>query len=245
MTGPRASNVTPIIGAARKGGDMRLAVFHYPIENWADAVVMNVLQGLATGIQMTELTRVSYAPLAEVFREIAPREARHAELGSRACERIASTPEGGRAAKAALAYWKPRVATSFGVAGSGRFETLQEIRPAPHAQRGACSRNGKKAVARAPGRARALEAARPMDGRPHEEQGEDHGKHIPRRLASYVSGAWTAGKGEGQPLLDAATGEVVALIDSKGLDFADALNYGRSVPGRSCAPCPFTSAPPC
>ncbi|MGO1068817.1 phenylacetic acid degradation bifunctional protein PaaZ [Lysobacter sp. CA199] len=53
----------------------------------------------------------------------------------------------------------------------------------------------------------------------------------PRRLQSYVYGAWTAGQGEGQPLLDAATGEPVALIDSKGLDFAEVLDYGRSVAG--------------
>ena len=38
---------------------------------------MNVLQGLATGVTLDELGRVSYAPLAEVFRAIAPRERRH------------------------------------------------------------------------------------------------------------------------------------------------------------------------
>jgi oxepin-CoA hydrolase/3-oxo-5,6-dehydrosuberyl-CoA semialdehyde dehydrogenase len=53
----------------------------------------------------------------------------------------------------------------------------------------------------------------------------------PRRLESYVYGAWTAGKGDGLPLLDAGTGETVAMIDSKGLDFADVLNYGRMVAG--------------
>ena len=68
------------LGTTRREGDMRLSVFHYPITGWTDAVVMNVLQGLATGVQMQELTRISYAPLAEVFREIAPREARHAAL---------------------------------------------------------------------------------------------------------------------------------------------------------------------
>ena len=35
------------LGQARHGNDMRLAVFHYPIEGWTDAVVLNVLQGLA------------------------------------------------------------------------------------------------------------------------------------------------------------------------------------------------------
>jgi oxepin-CoA hydrolase/3-oxo-5,6-dehydrosuberyl-CoA semialdehyde dehydrogenase len=53
----------------------------------------------------------------------------------------------------------------------------------------------------------------------------------PRRLESYVYGAWTAGKGDGLPLLDAGTGATVALIDSKGLDFAEVLNYGRTVAG--------------
>jgi oxepin-CoA hydrolase/3-oxo-5,6-dehydrosuberyl-CoA semialdehyde dehydrogenase len=53
----------------------------------------------------------------------------------------------------------------------------------------------------------------------------------PRRLESYVCGAWTAGKGDGLPLFDAGTGETVALIDSKGLDFAEVLNYGRTVAG--------------
>ena len=81
--GPTACRATPTLGQARHGGDMRLAVFHYPIQGWTDAVVMNVLQGLATGVQLEELARVSYAPLAEVFRAIAPRERRHAELGHR------------------------------------------------------------------------------------------------------------------------------------------------------------------
>jgi len=115
------------IGATRKGKDMRLAVFHYPIQDWTDAVVMNVLQGLATGIQMTELVRISYAPLAEVFREIAPRETRHTELGLEGLEKIASTPQGKTTAEAAIAYWKPRVATTFGVAGSSRFDTLKRF----------------------------------------------------------------------------------------------------------------------
>ena len=33
---------------------MRLAVFHYPIEGWTDAVVLNVLQGLAAGVTLEE-----------------------------------------------------------------------------------------------------------------------------------------------------------------------------------------------
>ncbi len=122
------------LGTARPAGDMRLSVFHYPLSGWTDAVVMNVLPGLATNVQMTELTRISYAPLAEVFREIAPREARHAELGLEGLVKLAATPEGAAEARASLAYWRPRVAAGFGVAGSGRYDTLKRfgLRHAPN-----------------------------------------------------------------------------------------------------------------
>lgn len=113
--------------AVRRAGDMRLSVFHYPITDWTDAVVMNVLQGLATGVQMSELTRVSYAPLAEVFRAIAPREARHAELGLEGLEVLAKDPAGRDKAKASIAYWRPRVAAGFGQAGSARYPLLAKL----------------------------------------------------------------------------------------------------------------------
>ncbi|MBB4170240.1 MULTISPECIES: Phenylacetic acid catabolic protein [unclassified Rhizobium] len=112
------------IGAARQGGDMRLSVFHYPLQGWIDAVVMNMLMGTAGTIQLRELTHVSYQPLAEVFRAILPREAHHTELGIEALKRIAENEDGATAAREAIAYWRPRVAASFGLSGSTRYETL-------------------------------------------------------------------------------------------------------------------------
>ncbi|AGT08256.1 phenylacetic acid degradation bifunctional protein PaaZ [Paracoccus aminophilus] len=53
----------------------------------------------------------------------------------------------------------------------------------------------------------------------------------PRRLESYVLGQWTPGAKDGQTILDAGTGQPVATIDSSGIDFAEVLNYGRSVAG--------------
>lgn len=49
----------------------------------------------------------------------------------------------------------------------------------------------------------------------------------PRRLHSYLSGRWQAGQGAPAPLLDAATGALVAEIDATGLDMAGALDHGR------------------
>lgn len=115
------------IGAARQGGDMRLSVFHYPLEGWVDAVVMNVLMGRASVVQLKELSRVSYQPLAEVFRAILPRETRHAELGLAGLVQIVDDAEGRTKAKASVAYWYPRVAASFGHSGSARFDTLSRF----------------------------------------------------------------------------------------------------------------------
>ena len=55
----------------------------------------------------------------------------------------------------------------------------------------------------------------------------------PRLLQSYLCGEWRTGSRDGQPLLNAATGEVVALIDASGLDHAAALDYGRRKGGRA------------
>jgi 1,2-phenylacetyl-CoA epoxidase catalytic subunit len=115
------------LGAQRFGGDMRLSVFHYPLQGWIDAVAFNVVMGTAGVVQLEEFARVSYAPLAEVLRGILPRERRHAELGFEGLRKIVATEEGRAAAEASLAYWRPRVAESFGLAGSSRFATLQRF----------------------------------------------------------------------------------------------------------------------
>lgn len=113
------------IEPARHGGDMRLSVFHYPLAGWADSVVQNVLMGLAAAVQFGELTKISYAPLADAFRDIAKREARHTELGVVALTDLAKTdPDGLRRS---IDYWYPRVATSFGRENSDRFDRLKSL----------------------------------------------------------------------------------------------------------------------
>ncbi|TMV92293.1 phenylacetic acid catabolic [Thioclava sp. BHET1] len=109
--------------AKRHGGDMRLSVFHYPLTGWTDAVVMNVLMGLATQHAVGELARCSYQPLADVLRDVLPREKRHMELGIEGLERIGASD----AAKASVAYWMPRVAETFGPAQSDRFDRLKAM----------------------------------------------------------------------------------------------------------------------
>ncbi len=53
----------------------------------------------------------------------------------------------------------------------------------------------------------------------------------PRRLESFGCGEWIRATGDGQLLLDAATGTPVATIDSTGLDFGAMLGYARESGG--------------
>ena len=48
-------------------------------------------------------------------------------------------------------------------------------------------------------------------------------------LQSYSEGRWQDGLGEQRPLLDAATGEVVATIPARGPDVAAMLGHARAV----------------
>ncbi len=53
-----------------------------------------------------------------------------------------------------------------------------------------------------------------------------------KKLGNYVLGNWIEGDGDGKPLFNAVTGEVVAMATTKGLDFGEILEYGRRVGGK-------------
>jgi 1,2-phenylacetyl-CoA epoxidase catalytic subunit len=114
------------LGPVRQAGDMRLNVFRYPLCDWTDAVVMNVLMGEASVIQVEDLSHSSYQPFGEVLRAVLPREKRHAELGREGLELIAARGAAGREAiSASVDYWWPRVAETFGDRQSKRSEQLK------------------------------------------------------------------------------------------------------------------------
>lgn len=115
------------LGSRRRDGDMRLNVFHYPVADWLDAVVMNVLMGRATVIQLRELAGCSYQPLAEAFESVLPRERRHMELGEEGLEYLRRDPAQEKSVAQSIAYWTPRVEASFGGAESARFDLLKKF----------------------------------------------------------------------------------------------------------------------
>ena len=119
------------LGTQRVEGDMRLNVFHYPIQDWCDAVTMNTLMGSATVIQLTELRQCSYQPLADAMAAILPVEKRHAELGRAGLQQLLADgfdkhfDKSG--AQASVDYWYPRVAASFGRIGTERFAIYRKF----------------------------------------------------------------------------------------------------------------------
>jgi len=49
------------------------------------------------------------------------------------------------------------------------------------------------------------------------------------KLKNYIAGQWIEGSGEGISLYNAVNGELVAISDTEGLNFAQALEYGRTL----------------
>lgn len=114
-------------GTRRIEGDMRLNVFHYPIQGWVDSIVLNTLMGRATAVQLDELAGCSYAPLADAIAEILPGEARHAELGRKGLGNLLAIGHDRTDAQASVNYWYPRVADTFGRTDSERFELYRKL----------------------------------------------------------------------------------------------------------------------
>ncbi len=53
------------------------------------------------------------------------------------------------------------------------------------------------------------------------------------KIKNYALGNWVTGDGDGQALIDGANGEIIGYATSKGLDWADMLEYGRKTGGHS------------
>jgi ring-1,2-phenylacetyl-CoA epoxidase subunit PaaA len=112
--------------AKRSEHDMRLSVFNYPLAGWTDAVAMNLVMGLAVGVQLSELRQVSYQPLSDAFDRIAPVEANHVKLAKEGLAALVKAGESD-AIRKSLDYWRPRVEPIFGSDDPDRFKALAAL----------------------------------------------------------------------------------------------------------------------
>lgn len=52
-----------------------------------------------------------------------------------------------------------------------------------------------------------------------------------KKIENYINGKWVFGNGEGVPLFDSVTGEIIGNASTDGLDFSEILHYGRTKGG--------------
>ena len=51
------------------------------------------------------------------------------------------------------------------------------------------------------------------------------------KIQNYITGQWTEGSGNGVPLIDSVTGDLIAHASTEGIDFEKVLHYGRTTGG--------------
>jgi oxepin-CoA hydrolase / 3-oxo-5,6-dehydrosuberyl-CoA semialdehyde dehydrogenase len=51
------------------------------------------------------------------------------------------------------------------------------------------------------------------------------------KIQNYINGHWTSGQGEGVPLINSVTGEIIGNVSTEGLNFTEILHYGRTKGG--------------
>ena len=51
------------------------------------------------------------------------------------------------------------------------------------------------------------------------------------KIQNYIAGQWIEGAGNGVPLFDSVTGELIAHASTEGIDFEKVLQYGRTIGG--------------
>ncbi|MBW8362740.1 MAG: phenylacetic acid degradation bifunctional protein PaaZ [Kaistella sp.] len=59
------------------------------------------------------------------------------------------------------------------------------------------------------------------------------------KLKNYIYGQWIEGSGNGNQLYNSVTGDEVALVDTEGINFEQALDYGRTVGYKNLASMTF------
>jgi ring-1,2-phenylacetyl-CoA epoxidase subunit PaaA len=113
------------LGLRRIPGDKRLNVFHYPLQSWNDALLVNWLVGNSLAIQLHDLADNSYAPLTRALAGMEQAESELAALSQPLLKPSVARDGGSQSMQVALDYWYPRAAATFGHRESDRFATYR------------------------------------------------------------------------------------------------------------------------
>jgi ring-1,2-phenylacetyl-CoA epoxidase subunit PaaA len=110
----RLANPEADIGTKRVGQDLRVNIFYYPLETWADFVMFNFCMDRGAGHQLEDVRYSSYGPWRRAIRQIFAEEEGHVAHGELWVRRLAENPATKKEAQEALDKWFSRTMNIFG-----------------------------------------------------------------------------------------------------------------------------------
>lgn len=102
------------IGTARFRSDMRVNIFYYPIETWADFVMFNFCMDRGAGHQLEDVLSGSYGPWARVMKSIFDEEVTHVAHGNLWVKRLAEDSATHEECQRTFNVWYLRTVRIFG-----------------------------------------------------------------------------------------------------------------------------------
>jgi ring-1,2-phenylacetyl-CoA epoxidase subunit PaaA len=110
----RLANPEADIGTKRVGQDLRVNIFYYPLETWADFVMFNFCMDRGAGHQLEDVRQSSYGPWHRAIQRIFAEEEDHVAHGELWVHRLAEDPATRKEAQEALDKWFIRTMNIFG-----------------------------------------------------------------------------------------------------------------------------------
>jgi len=110
----RLANPEADIGTKRIGQDLRVNIFYYPLETWADFVMFNFCMDRGAGHQLEDVRHSSYGPWRRAIQQIFAEEEEHVAHGELWVHRLAEDPAMKQEAQEALERWYVRTLNIFG-----------------------------------------------------------------------------------------------------------------------------------
>src|SRR5918996_6361147 len=123
----RLGNPEADIGTKRVGQDLRVNIFYYPLDTWADFVMFNFCMDRGAGHQLEDVRSSSYGPWRRAIERIFAEEESHVAHGELWVRRLAEAPDTRRDAQEALDKWFIRTMNIFGRPKSSRNELYRKL----------------------------------------------------------------------------------------------------------------------
>jgi ring-1,2-phenylacetyl-CoA epoxidase subunit PaaA len=123
----RLTNPEADIGTKRVGQDLRVNIFYYPLDTWADFVMFNFCMDRGAGHQLDDVRYSSYGPWRRAIQRIFAEEEDHVAHGELWLRRLAEDAATRKEAQEALDRWYVRTMNIFGQPHSRRNALYRKL----------------------------------------------------------------------------------------------------------------------